>query len=101
MDFVKLKKFNFLKKEVEERGQQSKNLDCENRRLENKIETLKDPNDVCKCIIALSSFSINRVKIDQAISVVLCKLAKKNIGRFQSGGVKARLNNAIIPSYLK
>ena len=67
MDIVKLTKFNFLKEEVEEFGQQSKNLYCENRRLELKIEILKDPNDNCKCIIALYSCSISKEKIDQII----------------------------------
>ena len=67
MDIVKLTKFNFLKEEVEEFGQQSKNLYCENRRLEHKIEILKDPNDNCKCKIALYSCSISKEKIDQVI----------------------------------
>ena len=67
MDIVKLTKFNFLNEEVEEFGQQSKNLYCENRRLELKIEILKDPNDNCKCIIALYSCSISKEKIDQII----------------------------------
>ena len=72
-------------------GQQSKNLDCENRRLEHKVEILKDSNDVCECIIALRSFNISKAKKDQV-------LAKRDIQRFQSGGVKARLVNARIPS---
>ena len=41
------------------------------------------------------------MKTDQVISVVLSKLAKKDIGRFRPGGVKARLLNAGSPSYLK
>ena len=76
-------------------------MDCENRRLELKVEILKDQNHVCECIIALYSFSVSKVKTDQVISVVLSKLAKKDIGRFRPGGVKARLLNAGSPSYLK
>ena len=77
MDIVKLNKFNFLKKEVEEFGEQSKNLDRENRKLEQRVEILEDPN-VCVCIMALYYFSISKEKIDQVISVVLSKLTKKN-----------------------
>ena len=56
MDIVKLNIFNFLKKGVEEFWYQSKNLDYENRRLEHKVEILKDicdVCDVCECIIAI------------------------------------------------
>ena len=56
MDIVKLNIFNFLKKGVEEFWYQSKNLDYENRRLEHKVEILKDNCDVCdvyECIIAI------------------------------------------------
>ena len=42
-------------------------------------------------VIILYSFSISKEKIDQVISVVLTKLAKKNIERFRSAGIKARL----------
>ena len=52
-------------------------MDRENKRPEQKIEILKDPNDVCECIIALYSFSISKEKIGQVISVVLSKLTKK------------------------
>ena len=38
MDIVKLNKFHLLKKEVDQFWQQSKNLSCENRRLEHKVE---------------------------------------------------------------
>ena len=62
MEIVKLNKFNFLKKKVEEFGQQCKNLDCENRRIEHKTEILKKPNNVSECIIALYSFSISKEK---------------------------------------
>ena len=48
MDIFKLNKFNFLKKKVEEFGNQRKNLDRENRRLEQKVEIFKDTNDVCE-----------------------------------------------------
>ena len=68
MDIVQLKMFNFLKREVQESGQSSK----------------RNPNNVCECIITLYSFSISKEKIDQAISVVLRKLAKKDIEIFQS-----------------
>ena len=62
---------------------------------------MKDPNDVCECIISLNSFSISKEKIDQVISVVLSKLEKMDIERFRSGGVKARLINARNQCYLK
>ena len=67
MDIVELNKFDFLKKEVEEFVQQSKNLDCQNRRLEHKVEIFKNQNDVCECIIVLNSSSISKEKIDQVI----------------------------------
>ena len=41
------------------------------------------------CVIALYSFSISKEKIDQVISVILSNLAKKDIERFQSAGIKA------------
>ena len=88
-------------KKIEEYEEQSKNFDRENRRLEHRVELLKNPNDVCKCIIALYSFSIGKEKIDRIISVVLSKLAKKDIERFQSGCVKAKLINAMSLCYLK
>ena len=50
----------------------------ENRRLGQKVEILKDPYDVCECIISLYSFNISKEKIDQVISVVLSKLTKKD-----------------------
>ena len=53
-------------------------MNCENRRLEEKREISKDPNDVCECIIALYSFSISKDKVDQVISVVISKLAMKD-----------------------
>ena len=40
MDIVKLNKFHLLKKEVDQFWQQNKNLSCENRRLEHKVEIL-------------------------------------------------------------
>ena len=72
IDIAKLNKFNFLDKEVE-------NLDRKNRRPENKVEILKDSNDVCECIIALFSFSISKEKTDQVTSEVLSKLAMEDI----------------------
>ena len=51
MNFVKLNKFNFAKRKVEEFGWQSKNLDRENRRIGQKKEILMDPNDVRECIM--------------------------------------------------
>ena len=76
MDVVKLGKFNFLKKKVEKFGHQSKNLDHENRRLEHEVKILKDPNDVCECIIDLYFFSADKKKIDQVTSVALSKLTQ-------------------------
>ena len=63
------------------------------RRLEHKVEIVKNTNNVCGCITALNSFSMSREKIDQVISVVLSKLAKTDIERFRSAGIKARLIN--------
>ena len=48
MDIVNLNNFNLLKKGVEKLGQQSNILDYENKRLELKVEILKDSNDVCE-----------------------------------------------------
>ena len=45
-----------------------------------------NPKDICECIIALLSLNINIKKIDH-----INKLAKKDIGRIWSGGVKASL----------
>ena len=101
MDIVELNKLNLLKKEVDKFGQQRKNLDCENKRLEHKVEILKDSSNVCDCITDSKPYSIGKDKIDQVISEALSKLAKKDIERFRSGSVKARLNNARSPSYLK
>ena len=83
LDIVKLNKFNILKKEDQEFGKKIKNLNCENRRLGHIAEILKDPNDVSEYIINLYSFIISKDKIDQVISVVLSKLAKKDIQTFQ------------------
>ena len=44
-----------------------------------EAEILKDPNDICECIIALYSFNVSKEKMDQNNSVVLSKLAKKEI----------------------
>ena len=43
----------------------------------------------CECVIALSFLIISLEEIDQVISVVLNKLADKDIQRFRSVGVKA------------
>ena len=34
------------------------------------VEIFKDPNNVCKCIMALLSFNVSIEKIDQVISVM-------------------------------
>ena len=52
MDIVKMNKFIFPKKGVEKFRLQSKNFDHENKRLQQKVEILKDPDDVCECLIA-------------------------------------------------
>ena len=59
MHIVKLIEFSFLKKEVEESGQQSKNLDCQNRRLEHLVEVLNDQNNICECIMSLFSLFLD------------------------------------------
>ena len=48
-DFEKLKEFTFFKVGLEEFEQQNKSVDSESGRLENLVETLKDPNDTCEC----------------------------------------------------
>ena len=53
-------------------------MDHENRRLEQKVEILKEANDICESIIDLYSFSTRKEKIDQVITVILCKLARKD-----------------------
>lgn len=52
MDIVKTNKFIFPKKGVEKFRLQRKNFDHENKRLQQKVEILKDPDDVCECLIA-------------------------------------------------
>ena len=46
MYFVKLDKFNMVKKEAKEFGQQNKNFDSENKGLEHPVEVLQGPNGV-------------------------------------------------------
>ena len=46
MYIVKLNKFNMVKKEVEEFGQQNKDFDSEKRGLDHSVEVLQGPNDV-------------------------------------------------------
>ena len=53
-------------------------MDHEKKLLEQKVEILRDRNDVCGCTIALYSLSLSIEKTDQVISVVLSKLAKKD-----------------------
>ena len=55
-------KLNFLKKQVEEFGKQSKYYGHENRRLEHKVKILNNQNDICECIIASYSISISFLK---------------------------------------
>ena len=43
-------------------------------------------------------FNISKEKIDQVISVVLSKLAKKDVERFGSAGMKASLIDARSPT---
>ena len=73
-------------------------MDRENRRLERKEETLKDPNDVFQCTIVLYSPTISKEKRDQVISVVLGKLANKIIENCRSEDFKAGLINPSGPS---
>lgn len=69
------------------------------RTLEKLIETLRDPviwitfqdekytNDVCKCVIALSSLNVSINNTDQVIKVILNKLRKKIFkGYYQLNG---------------
>ena len=69
--------------------------------VEHKAEILKDPDNICECIIALYSFSISKEKMHQVPSQILSKLAKKDIESLQSGAVKARSINARGHIYLK
>ena len=65
------------------------------RILKNPIVTTfqdgKYTNDVRECVMVLWSLKVSIGKIDQVIKVVLNKLAKKDIERLPSAGVKARL----------
>ena len=56
-----------LSEEGKEFEQQRKSFDSENRRSEDLIETLKDPNDVYECIITLlSSLNVSKeIKLSQ------------------------------------
>ena len=62
----KLNEFN-LSEEGKELEQQRESFDSENRRSEDLIETLKDPNDVYECIITLlSSLNVSKeIKLSQ------------------------------------
>ena len=53
----------------------------ENRGLKYYVEILKEPKDVCECIMALLllSFDVTVEKKDQTISAILGKLVKKAI----------------------
>ena len=53
----------------------------ENRGLKYCVEILKEPNDVCECIMALLllSFNVTVEKKDQTILAILGKLVKKAI----------------------
>ena len=46
-----------------------------------EAEILKDTNNICEWILALYSFNVSKEKMDQNISVVLSKLARKEIER--------------------
>ena len=52
---------------------------------------MKNRNGVCGEEVALYSFNVNKTEKDQLISVTVSKLAKKDIEKFRSGGVKSRL----------
>ena len=57
-------------------------------KLEDLIAILKDPNYICECMITLLSL-LDVQKNDPAISVVLHKLAKKDIEKLGACGLKA------------
>lgn len=57
-----------MKKEVEEFEQQSKNLNIENRGF---VETLKDTNDACGCIIDQWNFNVTIEEMNQVLPVIL------------------------------
>lgn len=48
---------------------------------------MKDPNDVCKCIIALLSLNVRIKKMD-IVPVVVSKLANKYVKTFEMDKVK-------------
>ena len=102
MDIDKHTELNLLRNEVEEFRQQIKSLESKNRALEQLVQILKNPvvttfqdgkyaNDVRECVMALLSLNVSIDKIDQVVKVILNKLAKKDIERLPSAGVKARL----------
>ena len=75
--------------------QKIKSLDSGKGRMWRKT-ILKDRDGVCECIIPLLFLLTSTEEKDQVISVVLSKLAKKDIERSRSGGVKAGLIQEVV-----
>ena len=77
MDIVKLQ-FIFQKRKLRNLKNKA-NVCIVKTRLKHKVEIWKNANNVSECIVDLYSFSINKEKSEQVVSVVLTKLVKKNI----------------------
>lgn len=84
---------NVLKKKVKEFGQQRKNLDNENRRLEHLAEILKDLREF---IFVLFFLKCNYKENRSGYPAVLSNSANKDIERSESGGVKVRLTQEVL-----
>ena len=98
VDIERVSEFDLLKEEVKEFAQQGKSSDSENNRLEDLVETLKDPIDVCEFIIALLSLlnAYEKMKLSQWFQVRKQRKYLKVTGRWSRS-----LANARSPSYLK
>lgn len=57
------------------------------------MNVIRKPNGICECAIALYSLKIGENRIDQNTSVVVIKLAQKDIEKLESGGVKTTIRD--------
>ena len=98
----KVMEYEELRAEVEILDKKVSSLEEENRDMEALIELLDDDeivsfkdgrysNEVREVIMELLSLNVSMAKVNQVIKVVLNKLAKKDIGRLPSAGVKCRI----------
>ena len=97
IDSVKMlvNEVNHLTKEVDELRGENKDLNGLIALLQDdEIVTFQDGkycNDVREVIMELLSLNVSMGKVNDVIKVVLAKLAKKNVNRLPSSGLKSRL----------